>query len=172
MVYKLPNCFGAMPFSFETITLTFTAFTQPSLHATWCNRITQEPLQFEQLAGFSFVAERQIATECSHCGLGGQRSPVVKGGRIRIFLAQGQWDVRCRESLWFRAGSEWGFVPIYGMYLCSSQHTKMVTATEVFMEDKRIVLESYLQSTGCWGLRSSHPGDGNVCKMLLIRVQF
>ena len=92
----------------------------PAMNATWCNRLSQEVLRFELLAWFSYVAERKIVTECCYCGLGGQGSPGVMGGRILgFFLTQGQWDVTCRESLWVRAQEKWGFVLIYWTYLCS-----------------------------------------------------
>lgn len=155
-----------MLLSSQTITLTFISFTQPGLHATWCNRITQELLRFERLAWFSFVAERQIAAECWYCGLGGQRSLGVKGGGIWDFLAWGQWEV------WSCSGSQRLLALFfYTEYTSAAVNQKKKSHSSqsfhvLIWWDKTTVLESYLRSTGCWGLRSLHPGDGNVCKML------
>lgn len=141
----MPN-FGVIPIWLETITVTFSNFTQPSLHAIWCNPITPDLLQFEQWAKIRFVAEWAMTSECSHCWLPGTK--VIRGEAwksLGIFGTERQWDVRCRGSE--RVGGGW-----------------LILWLKLSDQDSGAKQRMYLQSRGCWGLRSSHPGDGNACK--------
>lgn len=137
----MPNYFGVIPVPLETITVTFSNLTQPTLHATWCNHITADLLQFEQWAEFRFVAEWAMTSECSHCWL--QRS---SGWRVEEF-----------RNFWHRK-----------TVTCQTQRVRASqrrSANLLMAQTLRSGAEqlTYLRSTGCWGLRSSHPGDGNAC---------